>query len=156
MTLEALRPEPCWELPHHVDEQREVLPHYDTRAMAIAARIAEMRSLSADYDDADDEDLKAARKVLMKSRPTQAGQVCCRLVCDSCHVELEDDWGDLHLRADDVTAEFLRDRSWRQSPDGRTHQCPDCPPTQAELEHEARTPGPDDVPLFPLTGEGPA
>lgn len=153
MTLKALRPEPCWTLPHHVDEGRECLPHYDTRAAAIAARSAEMRSLKDDYDDADDEDLKAARKALMASRPTQDAQVCCRLVCDSCHVDLEDDWGDLHLRSDEVTAAFLRDRSWHAGPDGRTHRCPDCPPTAEELEHAARMPGPDDVPLFPIPGE---
>jgi len=146
-------------LSHHVDEDwREgAVPHYVSRAEAIKDRIAEMRALKDDYDG---DDLAKARKVLVASRPTRCTLVCCRLVCDGCELALdhEDELVDpgstgLHLHADTVTADFLRGRSWTASPDGRTHRCPNCPPTKAELEHEARMPGPDDVPLFPIDGE---
>lgn len=156
MSLRDAQAMPCWELPHHADEAdfRDYFPHFSTREMALEDRADDLRQLKGDYDDPDD--LRDARRQLMKSMPTQRSRVCVYLVCDGCDGELdhesdvvESGRSGLHIDPDDITPTFLADYSWTGTREGR-HRCPTCGPEPMSAEDQARTPGPNDLPLFTI------
>jgi hypothetical protein len=133
---------PCWELPHHADDEWQ--PHFATEAEAKAA--ADEEFLTAD-------DLTVTqRAALLVSTPKVRARACVRLVCDGCRNAVGHD-GELVPEDDGIhvdpadEAEWLTGSGWTLDRTGR-HFCPDCSVDHAAPGDAERIPGPADVGLF--------